>query len=355
MISIIRRLHGFRRTMSSTSTIKIGTHNGHFHCDEIFACFLLKNLPRYANAEIIRTRDPKILDECDTVVDVGGVFNAEKRRFDHHQKSFTETFHSLQPDKPWTIKLSSAGLIYVHYGREILKELLKKETIDENVKDHLSEILFDKLYDKFVQEIDAIDNGINISENMKYKINTNLSTRVGYFNPAWNDPNPTEKEEIGFKQALEMIGKEFLDKFYHYIHQWWPARALLEKALSKRFDIDPSGSILVLDCAFPWREHLFDIEQEQKEILGDTIKYILYPDSNQTWRIQAVPLNNTSFDNRLSLPKQWQGLRDDELSTKSGIQNCIFVHASGFIGGNTTYDGALAMARRSLELGKNTK
>ncbi len=82
-------------------------------------------------------------------------------------RSFTETFHSLQPDKPWTIKLSSAGLIYVHYGREILKELLKKETIDENVKDHLIEILFDKLYDKFVQEIDAIDNGIDISENMK--------------------------------------------------------------------------------------------------------------------------------------------------------------------------------------------
>ncbi|CAF5111568.1 unnamed protein product, partial [Rotaria sp. Silwood1] len=53
MISIIRRLHGFRRTMSNTSTIKIGTHNGHFHCDEIFACFLLKTLPRYANAEII--------------------------------------------------------------------------------------------------------------------------------------------------------------------------------------------------------------------------------------------------------------------------------------------------------------
>ncbi len=118
--------------------------------------------------------------------------------------------------------------------------------------------------------------------------------------------------------------------------------------------IDPSGSILVLDYPFPWREHLFDIEKEQKEILGDTIKYVLYPDSNKTWRIQAVPLNNKSFDNRLSLPKQWQGLRDDELSTKSGIPGCIFIHASGFIGGNATYDGALTMARRSLELGSTT-
>jgi uncharacterized UPF0160 family protein len=82
-------------------------------------------------------------------------------------RTFTDTFHSLQPNKPWTIKLSSAGLIYVHFGREIIRELLNKENLDENVKDHLTEILFDKLYEKFVQEIDAIDNGIDISENMK--------------------------------------------------------------------------------------------------------------------------------------------------------------------------------------------
>lgn len=112
-------------------------------------------------------------------------------------RSFTETFHSLQPNKPWTIRLSSAGLIYVHFGREIIKELLNKETtINENVKNHLVEILYDKLYDKFVQEIDAIDNGVDIGENMKYNITTNLSSRVGYFNPAWNDPNPDEKEEV---------------------------------------------------------------------------------------------------------------------------------------------------------------
>ena len=30
----------------------------------------------------------------------------------------------------------------------------------------------------------------------RYKINTNLSARVGHFNPAWNDPNPNEKEEV---------------------------------------------------------------------------------------------------------------------------------------------------------------
>ena len=52
---------------------------------------------------------------------------------------------------------------------------------------------------------------------------------------------------------------------------------------------------------------------------------------------------------RLSLPEEWRGLRDDELSQKSGIDQCIFVHAGGFIGGNHTYEGIIQMARIALQ------
>lgn len=51
---------------------------------------------------------------------------------------------------------------------------------------------------------------------------------------------------------------------------------------------------------------------------------------------------------RLSLPQPWCGLRDEELSQQSGIAGCIFVHASGFIGGNDTYEGTLEMAAQTL-------
>ena len=44
------------------------------------------------------------------------------------------------------------------------------------------------------------------------------------------------------------------------------------------------------------------------------------------------------------------GLRDDVLSEKSGIEGCIFVHASGFIGGHKTKEGALAMSFAALGL-----
>ena len=65
---------------------KIGTHNGTFHCDEALACFMLKQLPEYRHANIVRTRNPEELAKCDVVVDVGGVYDPEKHRYDHHQR-----------------------------------------------------------------------------------------------------------------------------------------------------------------------------------------------------------------------------------------------------------------------------
>lgn len=38
------------------------------------------------DAEIIRTRDPAELAECDIVVDVGGEFDPKRHLYDHHQR-----------------------------------------------------------------------------------------------------------------------------------------------------------------------------------------------------------------------------------------------------------------------------
>lgn len=48
------------------------------------------------------------------------------------------------------------------------------------------------------------------------------------------------------------------------------------------------------------------------------------------------------------MPESWRGLRDAELSKESGVDGGVFVHASGFIGGNETYEGVLKMARLAL-------
>ena len=46
----------------------------------------------------------------------------------------------------------------------------------------------------------------------------------------------------------------------------------------------------------------------------------------------------------------WRGIRDEQLSELSGIPGCVFVHANGFIGGNVSYEGALKMAQKTLEM-----
>jgi uncharacterized UPF0160 family protein len=79
------------------------------------------------------------------------------------------------------------------------------------------------------------------------------------------------------------------------------------------------------------------------------ILFVLYEDDREKkWRLQAVSKTPSSFENRRSMPEPWRGLRDAELSAKCGIPGCVFVHASGFIGGHANYEGALEMARRSL-------
>jgi len=63
-----------------------------------------------------------------------------------------------------------------------------------------------------------------------------------------------------------------------------------------------------------------------------------------------VPKTAESFESRKKLPEIWCGLRDQVLSDKSGVAGCIFIHASGFIGGHQTQEGALKLASLALEL-----
>ena len=71
-------------------------------------------------------------------------------------RTFTDTMSSLLPSKKWTTKLSSAGLVYCHFGRDIISSIL-----GTSLEDHVTETIYDKVYEHFVEEIDAIDNGVN--------------------------------------------------------------------------------------------------------------------------------------------------------------------------------------------------
>ena len=63
---------------------------------------------------------------------------------------------TLNPNKPWVTKLSSAGLVYLHFGQRLISQILKTKEEDD-----VTRKIYDKIYENFVQEIDAIDNGIS--------------------------------------------------------------------------------------------------------------------------------------------------------------------------------------------------
>jgi len=321
----------------------IGTHNGTFHCDEALAVFLLRQTEPYRNADLVRTRDPKVLDTCDIVVDVGAVYDESKQRFDHHQRGFEEYF-----GYGFKTKLSSAGLVYKHFGRHIIADRFKLSPDDSKVQ-----VLWLKLYREFIESIDGIDNGVQQYPNEiqpRYRIRTDLSSRVGWLNPAWNEPLDSAIVDTRFLEASKLTGEEFLGRLDYYSKAWLPARDIVAIGIEQRTLIDPSARIILFETYSPWKEHLFELEAEHNIPEDQLPFYIVYPDETAgNWRIQAVPVTPESFASRKALPEAWRGVRDDELSKISDIPGGIFVHASGFIGGNETKGGALAMAKKALE------
>jgi len=144
---------------------------------------------------------------------------------------------------------------------------------------------------------------------------------------------------------MQITGEEFISFVDHYGKSWFPAYEIVKNSLSNR--IGKTKEIMVLERFCPWKDHLFTLESLQK--IEPCIKYVLFQDSsNGSWRIQAVPVDSSSFKNRRPLPSHWRGLRDSQLSDISQIPDCVFVHANGFIGGNLTFNGALLMAETAL-------
>ena len=96
---------------------------------------------------------------------------------------------------------------------------------------------------------------------------------------------------------------------------------------------------------------MFELELEQAVPVHAQPFYVIYPDeTGGNWRVQAVSVSPESFESRKALPEPWRGFRDEELSRIAGIESCVFVHASGFIGGNKTKEGALEMAKRAVQM-----
>ena len=273
---------------------------------------------------------------------MGAVYDESTHRFDHHQRGFE---HVL--GHGFNTKLSSAGLVYKHFGKEVLSSILGISQDDPSL-----DSVYLQTYKQFMESVDAIDNGISQYDTLnppRYLNNTTLSARVARLNPSWNEDQSDEILDQQFLKAVEMTGSEFKQAVEYVGKVWLPARTHVQKALEGLKATDPSEQIMKLDVVCPWKEHLYQLEEEMK-IAKPVLFCIYHDDKENKWRVQAVSVTASAFENRRSMPKAWRGVRDEALSEIAGIKGCVFCHAGGFIGGNDSYEGALEMARKSLTI-----
>ena len=242
--------------------------------------------------------------------------------------------------------MSSAGLTYKHFGKEIVMNILKEWNELDNNKDKI-DLIYNRLYKNFIMSVDAVDNGINMYPDdvkPKYSDNTGYGNRVSRMNPSWLEENPDQSAQ--FKLAMDIAEDEFLNQLNSIIRNWIPGYSIVKSSIEKRKEFHASGNIVFLERFCPWKEHLLMIEEEMN--LKDEIKFCIYRDSDGSYRVQTIPVSMGSFNYRVGIKEEWRGLRNDELVKCSNIGDIVFVHTSGFIGGAKSLESSIKMAEHSL-------
>jgi uncharacterized UPF0160 family protein len=211
---------------------------------------MLKTLDEFKDAALVRTRDESIIQKADIVVDVGGIYDLSQCRFDHHQRGFEETF-----DADHKIKLSSAGLIYKHYGQKVIAQLLNWPQDHQELP-----FLHKKVYDSLIEMFDGVDNGVEqYPEGVEaaYSDSTSISARVSRLNPRWNQETNQTILDKQFQKAVEMTGEELVACVENIALSWLPARDIVKQGFEQRKEFDPSGKIIVLPQYCPFKSHLY--------------------------------------------------------------------------------------------------
>ena len=295
--------------------IKIGTHNGPFHADDVFAVAALQLVfVGGPDVEVVRTRDPKVLAACDFVVDVGDVDDAS--HFDHHQRE------GKPAPRRNGVPYSSFGLVWRRFGLEI---------VGPTSTDDLTRASIATLVDRdLVQGIDALDNGYGTTEVAPGVQAASLSAAISGFNPTWQEYSTPAAFDAAFVVACE-FAKTVLIRAV--------ANARAEVAAKTIARTQFGQEIIVIDQHAPVMDTIIE---------SVATKFLVFPSPGGEWMVQCVPPEVGSFAQRKPLPEAWAGKRGADLDAVTGLIGGVFCHAGRFICGATTKDGAIALAKLAL-------
>lgn len=301
--------------------MKLITHDKTFHYDEVLGTAVLQLI--YSDTEVIRTRSKDIIETGDIVYDVGGVYDSARHRYDHHQSTFNDTF-----SPKYNIKLSSAGLIFKHFHEKLF------EIYGFTRKSPIFDFIVEKVYSEFFLPADANDNGYDcIFGTIKART---VADVVRNYNKLSDDSTP-EIEMERFMKALNFVSEDLKNYLNYIFTDYVVSYEDMYERVQKC-----EGDILYVEKSVS-SSLIYDIEEDLKKGL----KFVIVK-TDRDYRIITFPKVRGKFEIKYPLKEEWRGLSGAELDQKSGMEGCVFVHASGFTGGHKTLEGAFEMCRRSL-------
>lgn len=288
-------------------TIVVAVHNGEPHADDVLAVALLKVLSGF-NVKVIRTRDPKELEEADLRVDVGeGIL-------DHHGARAV----------PGVAACSRVfALLHGSYQRP------------KEVWDNLRPL---------VEATAAMDSGastVNVNPWVHAGVMAEMS-RPGFghagFGPASDLDQDRPDYDALFGRLLDTMVIMVIDMVE------WGCQAAKARTSAEKAILDAGNSKVVV---FPKEARLADVKRMLWEAKSPCIYYVS-PNGPEDYRVlcAADPEAPFAFNNsRRLIPEKFRGLRGSSLADAADLDDAIFCHVAGFIAGFATEKSATKFAK----------
>jgi uncharacterized UPF0160 family protein len=291
--------------------MKVATHPGNFHADDVFAVAALGLAA--GPLEIVRTRDAEALADADARVDVGGRDDAAAGDFDHHQKGGAG-------ERRNGVRYASFGLVWRHHGEGLAGGAAAAASVDE----------------RLVQGVDANDAGQTFATPVFGELGPmTVSGVIAAMNPHWDEELGAAEEDARFADAVALATR-ILEREIAGAAAHQRARELVDAAIGRAAD----PRVIELDRNMPWREAVVTGAPEAL--------FVMYPKSDG-WGAQAVPRELGSFGNRRDLPAEWAGHSGEELAAVTGVEGAIFCHPARFYVSAETREGIEALLARALD------
>lgn len=294
------------------------THSGGFHADELLSSVVLARL--FPDARLIRTRNIGLTSPAEgrIVYDVGRVFDAEARIFDHHQPD--------APLRPGGQPYSSFGLIWAQYGADYLRALAVPEGDVAEVHAAVD--------GSFVLPVDLADNGaIDPSAAGPFAALT-LPTLLETLKPAFDDRS-ADADDRAFMAALD-VARAFVEGAVSGAAAKRRAAKTVARAIARAGD----SAILELPMGMPFRAAIEDAG-------ADHLLFVIHPRGDD-WALTTIRTGSDTFETRADLPEAWAGLSGDALEAATGVPGAVFCHKARFIAVAGSRDAILAMARQAV-------